>query len=123
MGQARSSPACRQLQDHEHPIFQTRDFLVDVVGASLASVIAVRSAAIWAASLASCQWLGVLSRIAPILDATVHRRATITAEYLWETGAVISLAGGVVVAFLAKRQSDHVRPKSDARKSHVSIQH
>ena len=88
------------LQDHEHPIFQARDFVVDVIGAALASVIAVRSAAVWAASLASSEWLGVLTRVAPLVDATIHRRATITAEYLWEGGALISLAAG---AFHSRR--------------------
>ncbi len=83
---------------HEHHIFQTADFITDVVGAVLACVIALRSGYLWAAALAAFQVLGALNWIAPLLDPSVLHRASITASYVWEAGALISLAAGATQA-------------------------
>ena len=83
---------------HDHHIFQTADFITDVVGAALACLIATRSGYLWAAALASFQVLGALNWIVPLLDPSVLHRASVTASYVWEAGALISLAAGAAQA-------------------------
>ena len=86
------------LQDHRHPAFQRVDFYIDVVGAALAVLIAAKSGRLWAAAVAAFQCLGVLSRLAPIIEPSIHHRAAVTALYIWEVGSVIAIVVGVAEA-------------------------
>ena len=79
---------------HEHHIFQTVDFSIDVVGAGLAALIAVTFKRPWAATLAAFQILGALNWLMPLLDPAILHRASVTTSYIWEAGALSSLAAG-----------------------------
>ena len=79
---------------HEHQVFQTADFLIDIVGAALACWIAARSNRTWTAALTAFQVLGAMNYLLPVLDPSILHRASVTTSYVWEAGALLALTVG-----------------------------
>jgi hypothetical protein len=85
-------------------VFQTGDFVIDLIGAVLACAIAVASRRTWAASLAAFQLLGLVNYLIVLVDRRVLHRAFWTTAYLWEAGALASLAAAGVVGLRGRRR-------------------
>ena len=93
------------LQKRHEPgfVFQTGDFVVDLVGAVLACAIAIKSRRLWAASLAAFQVLGVLNYFVALLDFRMSHHAFWSVAYVWEAGAILSLVAAGFAGLKARR--------------------
>lgn len=94
-----------QKRHEQLQVFQTGDFIIDLIGAILACAIAIKSRKLWAASLAAFQVLGLVNYFIVLFDFRVRHRAFWTAAYVWEAGAILSL----VVAGLAGLKARQAR--------------
>ncbi|WP_158918631.1 hypothetical protein [Caulobacter sp. S45] len=90
---------------HEHHIFQTGDFIADLLGAGAACAIAVASRRLWAACLAAFQVLGVINYLVQVFDPRVLHRAFWTAAYIWEAGALACLLVAGAEALRARKRA------------------